>query len=130
MLHSNDSMTSLLPTGLHAHPALSVQASSMMQRLALLSNQRQWILYTAECPRPQISELSSYHVDFHKVIHMKPSQRHDEVNTVLQAIRSGTASAVVASHRIPTALRQLLITTGKQHQCEVFFVSPTTQALH
>ncbi|MGO1296434.1 MAG: hypothetical protein ACTMIA_03885 [Vibrio sp.] len=129
MLHSNDSMTSFLPSCVHARP-LSADASTMMQRLALLSNQRQWILYTAECPRPQISELSSYQVDFHKVIHMKPSQRHDEVAIVLQAIRSGTASAVVASHRIPTQLHQLLITTGKQHHCEVFFVPHHPTALH
>lgn len=130
MLCSNDATTDFFQPRFGTSKRSSVHVSSMMQRLAQLSNQRQWILFTGECPRPQVSELSTYQVDFHKVIHMKPSQRHNEVDIVLQAIRRGTASAIVASHRIPAHLRQSLITTGQQHHCEVFFVAQHPSVLH
>ncbi|NRG03195.1 hypothetical protein HRJ46_07885, partial [Vibrio coralliilyticus] len=48
-------------------------ADSTLSRLAGLSNQKQWILFTAECPRPDYEQFSSYNVSCKKIIQMKSS---------------------------------------------------------
>ncbi|MEZ8101851.1 hypothetical protein [Vibrio bivalvicida] len=96
--------------------------NTTLSRLAGLSGQQQWILFTAECPRPDYEQFASYHVSCKKIIQMKPSQKQSEFEIVKKAIESGNASAVIASNNIPMIEQSLLRVHGKQFQCEVFFV--------
>ncbi|UUM31691.1 hypothetical protein [Vibrio japonicus] len=103
---------------------------SVLTRLAGLSNQEQWILFTAECPRPDFDQFSSYKVSCTKIIQMKPSQTLSELEIVIKAIKSGNASAVVASNDITNIDQVLLRSLGRQYQCEVFFVEGSTHKYH
>ncbi|MFG0886242.1 hypothetical protein [Vibrio sp. CJQ_6] len=104
--------------------------TGMMSRLANLSQQQQWILYTAQCPRPQYDELNAHHVQCGKIIHMKPSQSHSEIEIVMKAIQSGNASAIVASGNIDIVSQKLLAQLAAKHHCEVFFLSGMPTAFH
>lgn len=102
----------------------------MMSRLAQLSQQQQWILYTAQCPRPQYEALAAHHVQCGKIIHMKPSQSQSELEIVMKAIQSGNASAIVASGKIDFVNQKLLQQLARDHQCEVFFLHSTQHHFH
>ncbi|EKO3425786.1 hypothetical protein [Vibrio fluvialis] len=104
--------------------------TGMMSRLANLSQQQQWILYTAQCPRPQYDELAAHHVQCGKIIHMKPSQSQSEIEIVMKAIQSGNASAIVASGEIDIVSQKLLTQLATEHHCEVFFLSCMQTAFH
>ncbi len=104
--------------------------SGMMSRLANLSLQQQWILYTAQCPRPQYDELAAHHVQCGKIIHMKPSQSQSEIEIVMRAIQSGNASAIIASDHIDIVSQELLTQLAKEHHCEVFFLDNGQSAFH
>ena len=110
------------------HP-LDIDDSSLA-RLAGLSNQNQWILFTAECPRPDFAQFSSYKISCTKIIHMRPSQTQSELEIVMKAIKSGNASAVVASSNITSIDQVLLRSLGRQYQCEVFFVEGSSYKYH
>ncbi len=99
-------------------------------RLAGLSNQKQWILFTAECPRPNYDQFASCHVSCKKIIQMKPSQTQSEFEIVIKAIQSGNASAVVASNNLSTVEQSLLCEHARQYQCEVFFVEGRVNQFH
>ncbi|WP_100752269.1 MULTISPECIES: hypothetical protein [Vibrio] len=101
-----------------------------LSRLAGLSNQKQWILFTAECPRPDYSQLASSRISCKKIIHMKASQKQSEFEIVMKAIQSKNASAVIASNKIPLAEQSLLCDLAVQCQCEVFFVEGKTNQYH
>lgn len=101
-------------------------ADSTLSRLAGLSNQKQWILFTAECPRPDYEQFSSYNVSC-KIIQMKSSQTQSEFEIVVKAIKSGNASAVVASDNIELVEQSLLRDLASQYHCEVFFVESHNQ---
>ncbi|MGF1698022.1 hypothetical protein L4D20_19840 [Vibrio kyushuensis] len=103
---------------------------SIMYRLSGLSNSQQWILFTAECPRPNLEQFSSSKVSCNKIIHMKPSQSMTELETVTKAIKSGNASAVVASNSIDHINQALLQSLASHHDCEVFFVEGRGQKYH
>ncbi|WP_136484071.1 SulA-like leucine-rich domain-containing protein [Vibrio sp. H11] len=102
----------------------------MMSRLAQLSQQQQWILYTAQCPRPQYDALAAHQVQCGKIIHMKPSQSQSELEIVMKAIQSGNASAIVASGAIDFVNQKLLQQLARDHQCEVFFLHRTQHHFH
>ncbi len=102
----------------------------MLHRLASLSQQKQWILFTGECPRPQYNELSAHRVHCSKIIHMKPSQSQSEITIVMKAIQSGNASAIVASGNIDIVSQKLLQQMAIENHCEVFFLVPTQQQFH
>ncbi|WGY46720.1 hypothetical protein [Vibrio sp. ABG19] len=102
----------------------------MMSRLARLSQQQQWILYTAQCPRPQYDTLAAHQVQCGKIIHMKPSQSQSELEIVMKAIQSGNASAIVASGAIDFVNQKLLQQLARDHQCEVFFLHSTQHHFH
>lgn len=104
--------------------------SRMMSRLAQLSQQKQWILYTAQCPRPQYHELAAHHIQCEKIIHMKASQSHSEIEIVSKAICSGNASAIIASGEIDIVSQKLLAQMAKEHQCEVFFLTHLSSSFH
>ncbi len=111
----------------YGKPALS---HPILSRLAQLSQQQQWILYTAQCPRPRYQQLSKYRIQCHKVIHMKTSYFRSEVEIVIQAILSGNASAIIASATIDIADQIRLRYIAKQHHCEVFFLNESATTLH
>lgn len=104
--------------------------NATLSRLAGLSGQQQWILFTAECPRPDYEQFASYHVSCKKIIQMKPSQKQTEFEIVQKAIQSGNASAVVASNNIPFVEQSLLRDLANQFQCEVFFVEGRVNQYH
>jgi cell division inhibitor SulA len=104
--------------------------NNLLSKLSQLSQHQQWILFTAECPRPKLDVLSSYHIAAHKVIHIKASQYQSELEIIIKAIESGNASAIVASKQIPVMQQALLKSLAKDHQCEVFFVAGSMNQYH
>lgn len=104
--------------------------SDMFSRLSSLSQHKQWILFTGECPRPQYHELSAHQIHCSRIIHMKPSQSQSEITIVMKAIQSGNASAIVASGNIDIVSQKLLQQMANEHHCEVFFLPPTQQQFH
>ncbi|MGC9402095.1 SulA-like leucine-rich domain-containing protein [Vibrio genomosp. F10] len=103
---------------------------SIMGRLSGLSSSQQWILFTSECPRPDFEQFSSSKISCNKIIHMKASQSMTELETVTKAIKSGNASAVVASNNIDHVNQALLKSLASLHDCEVFFVEGRGQKYH
>ncbi|WP_237665855.1 MULTISPECIES: hypothetical protein [unclassified Vibrio] len=102
----------------------------VMMRLAKLSQQKQWIFYTAQCPRPQYHQLAAYQIQCEKIIHLKASQTRSEIEIVMKAIQSNNASAIVASGDIDLISQKLLAHMAAEHQCEVFFLTSSTRAFH
>jgi cell division inhibitor SulA len=103
---------------------------NVLHQLSQLSEHQQWILFTAECPRPQLDLLSSYHIATHKVIHIRSSQYQSELEIIIKAIESGNASAIVASHQISPSQQARLKQLAKKNQCEVFFVEGSINKYH
>ncbi|WP_428772337.1 SulA-like leucine-rich domain-containing protein [Vibrio sp.] len=102
----------------------------VLSQLASLSMQNQWILFTAECPRPHYDQLAAVDICCNKIIQMKPSHALSEFEIVVKAIRSGNASAIVASTAISTVDQALLVDLGSQYQCQVFFVEGRATQYH
>ncbi len=105
-------------------------AGNFLANLAQLSQQSRWVLFTAQCPRPQQQALDSYQVQSHKVIQLMASKNLTEVEVVIKAIESQNASAVVASDSIDPVTKKLLIEHGKQFHCDVFFVEGRVSKFH
>jgi ribosomal protein L7Ae-like RNA K-turn-binding protein len=61
---------------------------------------------------------------------MKPSQTLSELEIVIKAIRSGNASAVIASNTIEPINQHLLKQLAAEHHCDVFFVAGKQQPFH
>jgi len=116
------------PTFVSSQPV--VTSTDMLQRLASLSQHKQWILFTGECPRPQYDELASHNIHCSKIIHMKPSQSQSEITIVMKAIQSGNASAVVASDSIDIVSQKLLKQMATEYNCEVFFLEASYPKFH
>ncbi|MFM2590099.1 hypothetical protein [Vibrio sp. TBV020] len=104
--------------------------NNTLHRLAGLSGQSQWILFTAECPRPNYDQFAASHVSCKKIIQMKPSHTQTEFEIVKKAIESGNASAVVASTNVSPVEQSLLKSLALQFQCEVFFVEGRVNQYH
>ncbi|MBR9789127.1 MAG: hypothetical protein GYB40_14455 [Vibrionaceae bacterium] len=105
-------------------------SDQLLSKLAVLSQQKQWILFTSECPRPDFDQLTASNICCKNVIQMKPSQQLSEVQIVIKAIRSGNASAVVASNDIAPMNQSMLRDIGQRYQCEVFFVEGRVNQYH
>ncbi|WP_319536808.1 SulA-like leucine-rich domain-containing protein [uncultured Vibrio sp.] len=105
-------------------------SDQLLSKLAVLSQQKQWILFTSECPRPNFDQLAASNICCKNVIQMKPSQQLSEVEIVVKAIRSGNASAVVASNDIAPMNQSMLRDIGLRYQCEVFFVEGRVNQYH
>ncbi|OLQ94107.1 hypothetical protein BIY21_09685 [Vibrio ponticus] len=103
---------------------------NVMNRLAGLSMQQQWIFFTAECPRPDYSQFSANNVSCQKIIQLKSSNSQSELDIVIKAIKSGNASAVVASTQIDCVNQSLLQDLALNHGCEVFFVEGRKNQFH
>lgn len=125
--HYSDTIYDSCSVNRHCVPQLN---HPILSRLAQLSEQRQWILYTAQCPRPRYQQLSMHRIQCHKIIHMKASHSDSEIDTVIKAIKSGNASAIVASANIDKVNQRRLQQMAKLHQCEVFFLNETSPIFH
>ncbi|MDV7104303.1 hypothetical protein R3X26_07770 [Vibrio sp. TH_r3] len=96
--------------------------NSIYSALASLSNRKQWILYTANCPRPIHAELIKHDINCNTIIHMKPSSLFCEEEIVIKAIKAGTASAIVASSGIEYHSRSRINTLASIKGCAVFYL--------
>ncbi|MBF4243570.1 hypothetical protein EA004_00695 [Vibrio anguillarum] len=115
----------------NAHRSVNTIEQAMMSKLAKLSqHQQQWILFTSECPRPQYERFAYFNIHCDRVIHMKPSQTLSELEIVIKAIRSGNASAIIASNTIEPINQHLLKQLATEHHCDVFFVAGKQQPFH
>jgi hypothetical protein len=94
----------------------------MYAQLAQLSYGRQWILFTAQCPRPSQSQLSDFDINCNTIIHMKPSINHSEEEIVIKAIQSRNASAIVASDQLGYTAKSHILDCAAAHGCKVFFL--------
>ncbi|WED23038.1 hypothetical protein L3Q72_06495 [Vibrio sp. JC009] len=112
-----------------SNPILSGQAvvsryeSDMYQQLAALSQRKQWILFTAQCPRPVYAELSQYEINCSNIIHMKPSAVSTEEEIVIKAIKARTASAIVASGQLNYTAKARIQKCAATSNCQVFFLN-------
>ncbi|ABU71020.1 hypothetical protein VIBHAR_02055 [Vibrio campbellii ATCC BAA-1116] len=105
-------------------------SDQLLSKLAVLSQQQQWVLFTAECPRPDFEQLAASNIRCQNIIQMKPSQQLSEVEIVIKAIQSGNASAVVASNKIALMNQSMLRDIAQRYQCEVFFVEGRVNKYH
>ena len=105
-------------------------SDQLLSKLAVLSQQKQWILFTSECPRPNFDQLTASNICCKNVLQMEPSQQLSSVEMVVTAIRSGNASAVVASNDIAPMNQSMLRDIGLRYQCEVFFVEGRVNQYH
>ena len=113
-----------------SHSAHHSTDKALFAKIALLSNQHQWLLFTAQTPRPSAKHLQKHNVCCDRVIHMKASHQMTEAETVEKAIRSKNASAIVASASIDQFSQQYLRTLGMRFQCEVFFMDANSKRIH
>ncbi|MDW6003806.1 SulA-like leucine-rich domain-containing protein [Vibrio mangrovi] len=104
--------------------------TSLYDRLALLSQQQQWILVTSESHRPDLRSLVSHKIPGHKVVQLRSSRTMDEYHVIRKAILSGNASAIVASQRLTEQEQTLLTQLGRQNHCEVFFIADPSRDYH
>jgi cell division inhibitor SulA len=98
--------------------------------LAKLSAQKQWILYTANCPRPVQAELVKHDINCKNVIHMKPSNLYSEEEIVIKAVNAGTASAIVASAGLSAHSIARIKEVAGLRGCAVFFLNQSPQPNH
>ncbi|CAH0540211.1 SulA-like leucine-rich domain-containing protein [Vibrio marisflavi] len=105
------------------HPAIQQTCDiDFFDKLEVLSQQDQWILFTSECPKISSLDLTSSQVNPKKIIQMKPSHTQSELQIVVRAIKAGNASAIVASGKINIVNQNLLKQLAHEHHCEVFFL--------
>lgn len=105
-------------------------ASKIAERLAVLSQQKQWILYTAQCPRPIQEDLIKHKINCKKIVHLKPSNQLTEEEIVVKAIEARTSSAIVASSQLSPEAKSRILSLAAQYSCEVFFLAETTSSHH
>lgn len=103
---------------------------AILNRLAGLSMQQQWIFFTAQCPRPDHAQFAASNVSCQKIIQLKSSNTQTELDIVIKAIQSGNASAVVASNQIDNISKSQLKDLALSHGCEVFFVEGRLNQYH
>ncbi|WP_102562911.1 SulA-like leucine-rich domain-containing protein [Vibrio sp. 10N.286.49.B3] len=101
-----------------------------LNNLAQLSLTKKWILFTAECDRPSKQNLKKHAIQYDYIIHMKRSLQLSEADVVEKAIRTGTASAIVASDRVSYLSQRHLHRLAIIHHCEVFFIPAKVYSVH
>ncbi len=95
-----------------------------------LSQRQQWIMFTAQCPRQEVLTLAANKSWSNKVIHIMPSRQLSEFAVIEKAIRSGNASAIVASDQFSFEQQNWLSALAQLHQCQLFFVDTASFVLH
>lgn len=112
-------------------PLLSdLRLHGLHHKLNTVSQRNQWIMFTAQCPRQNIISLSTDQTWSDKVIHIMPSRRLSEFDVVEKAIRSGNASAIVASNQITHHQQSRLTALAEVNQCQLFFVDTSEVLFH
>jgi cell division inhibitor SulA len=104
--------------------------TGLHSQLDNLSRRKQWIMFTAQCPRQDVVAFAAHQTWTHKVIHIMPSRQLSEVEVVDKAIRSGNASAIVASNQIAKEQQHWLTTLAGLHHCQLFFADTTNFSIH
>ena len=95
----------------------------ILEKLSQLTSRPQWILLTAECPRPSTSQVMHFHKLGNHMVQMKPSVSLTQYQVVEKAIRSGNACAIIANGYFTTQQQATLNALALGHQCEVIFLS-------
>lgn len=100
------------------------------RELHAISQRKQWIMFTSQCPRQSIIDISAHQTWCNKVIHLMPSRQLSEFDVIEKAILSGNASAIVASNHISRAQQSRLFAIAQAYDCHLFFVDTANKRLH
>ncbi|GAL21025.1 superfamily II DNA and RNA helicase [Vibrio maritimus] len=95
----------------------------VLEKLSKLTSRPQWILMTAECPRPSAGQALHFHKLGKHMVQMKPSASLTQYQVVEKAIRSGNACAIIANGQFSTQEQATLNALALSQQCEVVFLS-------
>ncbi|CAH0525819.1 hypothetical protein [Vibrio hippocampi] len=88
-----------------------------------LISKKQWVLMTAECPRPTMAQVSRFHALGQNMVQMKPSHTLNQFQVVEKAIRSGNACAVIANGTFSTSEQARLHTLAIEFDCELIYLN-------
>ncbi|GAL11070.1 superfamily II DNA and RNA helicase [Vibrio astriarenae] len=110
------------PASFNSSSAMSIPQSVFAQ-LSQASESRQWIFFTAECPRPTYGECLHYAVDVDKVMQLKASHQYSELEVVTRALQARSASAIVTSGRFSTVERHCLQSLAADQGCHLVFLN-------
>lgn len=94
----------------------------VLEKVSQLASKPQWILLTAECPRPSVGQVMHFHKLGNHMVQMKASLHLSQYQVVKKAIRSGNACAVIANGEFSTSEQNQLQQLAAAHQCEVIFL--------
>ncbi|MGR5118070.1 hypothetical protein ACPV5W_04935 [Vibrio astriarenae] len=97
-------------------------------QLSHASHSRQWIFFTAQCPRPTYGECLHYSVDVDKVMQLKPSHQYSELEVVTRVLQARNASAIVTSGQFSAVERHCLESLAKEQGCQVVFLNDSVAA--
>lgn len=95
----------------------------ILEKVSQLTSKPQWILLTAECPRPSVSQIMHFHKLGNHMVQMKPSVNLSQYQVVEKAIRSGNACAVIANGCFSQDEQRRLSSLATHYHCEVIFLS-------
>lgn len=98
-------------------------SNDILSKVNQLIGKKQWVLLTAECPRPTLQQMRRYHALGHNMVQMKPSHTLTQAKVVEKAIRSGNACAVIANGYFTTAEQASLHILAVKFDCEVIYLN-------
>jgi hypothetical protein len=126
-----NSLAKIQNTGrLFVSPTNETLFHGLHQELHSLSQRQQWIMFTSQCPRQSIIDITAHQSWCHKVIHLMPSRQLTEFDVIKKAILSGNASAIVASDQMSRHQQSRLFALAQAYDCHLFFVDTTSTRLH
>ena len=106
-------------------PYPRAMATNVLSQVSQLASKHQWILLTAECPRPTIAQISHYQELGNHMVQMKPSLHLSQTQVIEKAIQSGNACAIIAHGDFSSDSQQHLQQLAQQYNCEVIFLAPS-----
>ncbi|GAM76684.1 superfamily II DNA and RNA helicase [Vibrio ishigakensis] len=110
-----------------AHHLMSDNSFSL---LAKASAAPKWVLFTAQTELPERDYFVKHHVECEKVVQLKPSNQHNEMEVVIRALTNGNASAVVASDNFDANAKAQLLSLAERSNCCLIFTGTTKALLH
>lgn len=116
----------LAPMNLAHH----LMSDTSVNRLAKASTAPKWVLFTAQTDLPEKEYFVKHHVECEKVVQLKPSSNHNEMEVVIRAITNGNASAVVASNNFDSQARAQLLALAERSKCCLIFSQSSKTLLH
>ncbi|WP_261817265.1 SulA-like leucine-rich domain-containing protein [Vibrio gallicus] len=105
-------------------------AESIVTLLAKVSIAKKWILFTAQTDLPEKQFFKKHQVECAKIVQLKPSSIHNEMEIVIRAIHNGNASAVVASNNFDSTTQAHLMRLAQQNDCCLIFNHAANTLLH